>query len=533
MSAATTSPNGPTLTADAVDAAQLISGPPSWLERVADRMNPILVKETRQSLKSRQFVIAFLLLLAAGWLVSVFATLLNPSQLEYGEAGRELFATYYVILSAAIFVVVPFGAYRSLLTERDEATYEALVITSLRPQQIVTGKLLSALLQTFLFYSAIAPFMAFTALLQGFDFAHVAFMLTLGLAISLWVSMASLAVSAMVKGKVWQTLVSLAVIGGLVWAFGLMCSLAFENRWYAFDEPEFWMLIGMLAVAGVSYYLLLQQVAVTNLTFEADNRSTGLRIISTVQLLLLAGCVAGVIEYERRRRGGTASSDLIWAPMGFALGHLAVMGLFFSTERPGMSQRVRRSLPKNGLFRMLFAPFYPGGERGLLYLWLHVGAAWLVMYLATTEWIKAPFSDGHRVMTALALYVLIYISLGAAISRWGMALTPAIQPIHARVITILAAALLMILPMFALLVRDYSYGDYSLIFLPNIFFTIERLWRLDVYSRSIFAGLGVWAAAMLAINLPAMLRGLTEINVTPAGSRAADEEHASREGTAG
>ena len=46
-----------------------------WLENVSDWANPILVKETRQSLKSRQFVVTFMLLLIVSWLVSVLGVL--------------------------------------------------------------------------------------------------------------------------------------------------------------------------------------------------------------------------------------------------------------------------------------------------------------------------------------------------------------------------------------------------------------------------------------------------------------------------
>ena len=41
---------------------------------LTDRLNPILVKETRQALKSSQFIITFMLLLTVAWLISVFGT---------------------------------------------------------------------------------------------------------------------------------------------------------------------------------------------------------------------------------------------------------------------------------------------------------------------------------------------------------------------------------------------------------------------------------------------------------------------------
>ena len=42
-----------------------------FLIHTGDWLNPILVKETRQALKSSQFAITFVLVLVAGWPVSV------------------------------------------------------------------------------------------------------------------------------------------------------------------------------------------------------------------------------------------------------------------------------------------------------------------------------------------------------------------------------------------------------------------------------------------------------------------------------
>ncbi|MGE4004134.1 MAG: hypothetical protein AB7I48_28460, partial [Planctomycetaceae bacterium] len=52
------------------------------LEWVGDRANPILVKETRQSLKSRQFVVTFMLLLAASWFLFTMGLLLGGDAIE-------------------------------------------------------------------------------------------------------------------------------------------------------------------------------------------------------------------------------------------------------------------------------------------------------------------------------------------------------------------------------------------------------------------------------------------------------------------
>jgi ABC-type Na+ efflux pump permease subunit len=148
-----------------------------WGDKVSDRVNPILVKETRQALKSRQFSITFMLLLVVAWLISAGGALWAGPAIEFGSAGREFFILYYWVLSFAIFLVVPFGSFRSMLNERDHNTYELLSISTLTPGQIVRGKLSSSIVQILIFYSAIAPFIAFTSLLQGFDLPLVSFML--------------------------------------------------------------------------------------------------------------------------------------------------------------------------------------------------------------------------------------------------------------------------------------------------------------------------------------------------------------------
>src|SRR5689334_1490161 len=84
-----------------------------WTAWASDYLNPILVKETRQALKSRQFVITFSLLLLAGWLWSMMVLSWGPS-IYYGAAGGDVFAGYFCILCLPLIVVIPFGAYRSL-----------------------------------------------------------------------------------------------------------------------------------------------------------------------------------------------------------------------------------------------------------------------------------------------------------------------------------------------------------------------------------------------------------------------------------
>ena len=166
------------------------------LERLGDRFNPIVVKEVRQALKSRQFVGTFLLLLLAAWAGSIFGVSYLGESIDYGSSAVTFYAGFLFALCAASLVIVPFSTFRSIVEERTETTLELLQITALSPKQIVRGKTQSAMVQVLVYYCAIAPFIAFTALLPGFDVVHVTFSLVMLLITALCFSMVALAIGA-------------------------------------------------------------------------------------------------------------------------------------------------------------------------------------------------------------------------------------------------------------------------------------------------------------------------------------------------
>ncbi len=138
-----------------------------WCERFGDALNPILVKETRQALKSRQFVMTFSVLLfaALGW--TVVGSLMMMPQIYTSPSAPWMLTGYYVVLAVPLLMVVPLAAYRSLEGEIDDGTLELLSITTLSPWQIVLGKLASASLQMLLYFVALFPCVAYAYTLRG------------------------------------------------------------------------------------------------------------------------------------------------------------------------------------------------------------------------------------------------------------------------------------------------------------------------------------------------------------------------------
>jgi hypothetical protein len=481
---------------------------------LTDRLNPILVKETRQALKSRQFIVTFTLLLTIAWLISVFGAMLYGPAIEYGSPGHGFFSAYCLVIGFAILFVVPFGAFRSMLTERDQNTFELLSISTLSPRQIVTGKLLSSLVQVFIYYSAIAPFIAFTSLLQGFDLPLAVLFLLVGLAWSTFVCMVSIMLSTLSDSRQWQAMTTIGMIILLLvqLVFALVISVDALNFSVSLDSAEFWWgLISWLVGAG-SYFLLAQQIAVSRLTFESGNRSSGIRVISTLQFWLLWG---GILAYGWWYGGGASiDDDMVFSFALMSCFHWLIVGLIFSTEPEHISRRVRRSLPRSKGLRLLMAPWMPGGRRGLLLLNIHLLA--LILMIRLPDW---PDWVSNSV-TAMALYVSIYVGLGAVVGRWGQAITPEFRPAHARVLTILIAGTLLIAPYLPGLFGFSDLSQRGSVFLVmNPYETLEMVADSGASRFSVtreLVDVFIWilsciAALVFVVNLRALLEGVQEL----------------------
>lgn len=481
------------------------------LEKIGDYLNSILVKETRQAFKSRQFIATFMLLLLVSWLISLFAVLMMGDSINYGSSGRELFQFYYFVLLVAATVIVPFGAYRSMLGEQDLNTYDLLSITSLSPRQIVWGKLLSALLQVFIYYSAIAPFIAFTALLEGFDLPAVAFSLGVGFVISFCFSVVALMISTSAKQRHWQGLLSIGLLGGLVSVLfatsGIMAQMFRFGT--PFDDPQFWWVIGIALVIVLSYAWLCLQITTAQLTFEAGNRSSGVRLTSTIQQLVIWGGFTAYVAYQ-----GWYSDldDILVVVSMFTILHWTMLGLAVSTEEDYLSRRIRKSLPRLALVRLIYAPFLPGGARGFACFLGNMAVLLGFQFLWFTWGSSARgMEQSLNGMLALDCYLVIYLGLGCWFGRTAGRLSSDIRPGHVRVLTILMAAAGMVVPVIAASADLISFRNYSLGWLSNPFFTVPQIMINDYAAKQAVALLAIGAGVAVLINVRAMFAAIAEV----------------------
>ena len=201
-----------------------------WMEHWGDRLNPILVKETRQILKSKQFVVTFFLMLAASWFLCAMFVLRSGDALEYADSGPDFFQMYYLVLMFCLCVVVPVGVFRSMTSEFVAQTFETLVVTPLSPARIIFGKLESAAVQMAIYYSAVAPFLCFAYLLRGIGVVEIGLFLLMSFLVSLSLCMLALMLASLAKKSFWESLNLLLLLGAGLFVFFLAVAVVTAYR---------------------------------------------------------------------------------------------------------------------------------------------------------------------------------------------------------------------------------------------------------------------------------------------------------------
>lgn len=395
---------------------------------LTDRANPILVKETRQALKSRQFVVTFLIVLVACWIVSFVVVAQVGPEIYYAAAGPQLLIWYYGILCFPLALIVPFSAFRSLAAEQEENTYDLLSITTLTSRQIVTGKLASAMVQMLVYLCAVSPFIAFTFLLRGVDAITLTVIIVAAVLGSLALSIVSLLVGAIARVRNTQVVISVALVLGLAGAFvmGVAAGYAIiEESSSMFRDPGFWVAMFAVSALYVTTFGLVHAAAAAQIAFVSENRSSALRRWMMAQQACWCGFFGGLMYYAYGIGGGPYA-EFVAVAVGCGAAYWYFMGTLMTGEWPHLSRRVQRSLPQSTLGRAFLSLFNPGPGAGYLFAVSNLtmltlaGLGVLVLGNSTAGWLS-----NENVAYFLILswsYVVAFLGFGRllinALRRW-------------------------------------------------------------------------------------------------------------------
>ncbi|MCO8125007.1 hypothetical protein NHH03_24940 [Stieleria sp. TO1_6] len=473
-------------------------------ERVTRVLNPILVKEARQSLKSKQFLFTFFCLLAASCAWTILGIVFNAPDVYYIPSGDTLMIGYFLILSVSMFAFVPIVAFRSLAAELDEGTYEMLAITRLSAWRIVSGKMNSAVLQMMIYFSAIVPCLAFCYLLRGIGLLTIILVVAIVFIVALVLTSLGLLLSTLATGRTLQTFLLVGLIAFITFVeftcCGMVFSLVLPEDW---SGTWFGFLISFV-MAG-SFVVLFLSAAAARIAPITENRSTRLRgILFAQQVLWII-----TISYAA---WSTGEPD--WANVGaMQLGIFWLfVGIFMCGESPELSPRVRRGLPSTYATRMLFTWWTPGPGTGFMFV-VATGIAGL-MVLAGVGAISIQSGLGNRssadtppvfFAAIMAGYLLGYLGVIRLVSmpflkRFGPSF---VAPLLAATLVFFAG---IILPaIFDVAIQGRVPNNYTVVHASNWMWTLSEAFSGGVAGEIAMLIFAV-GLLILAINLISLFR---------------------------
>ncbi len=482
-------------TIDAVDVpAPVPSGAPkskanvgltAWFSRsLPDFINPVLVKEVRQAQRGKVFAFTLIVTLVLALFGATGAALQIESKYFNSSPGQMFFSSVYVFFNMAVLVVVPFQAFVSMGSEHDDNTFEMLVLSNLKPRQIVMGKIAAALTQGLMFGLTFLPFVVTAFLLRGVDLTVLTIILAMTAFASTVLTTFAVMMSAVVRKRLLRVLTMVALAGGL---FSLVpASLAACQEWFSspelFGDPAFYAVMVQFVLFMAVAAALFFATACNMLAHEEENRSTNIRVAVTLLCLITLGAMAYNVMFLGV--GGGMPREAVHGLGVGSLFFLAAFCIFFVLEPDRLGRRVEPSVPKNRLLALAVSPWLPGGSRGVVFAGLHITlftAAILVIAIpaAAYRWMgtgTAPpslmFPGGWALIVAGA-YCMLYTLAPAVTLRRLQGTTG--KRNAARLIGLCLPLLLMVLPtIFGLFVDDRSMQEFEHVGNPG--WAIDQSW---------------------------------------------------------
>ncbi len=505
------------------------------LGRLSERLNPILVKEARQALRSKQFIITFLLMLAAGWAWTIFALANIGPAVYYSAVGPFMFSGYFTVLAFPLLVVAPYSVFYSLSCERQDRTYELLSITALSPRQILSGKLGSVALQMIVYLSAIFPCLAFTYLLRGLDIFTIFCVVLYTCFLSLGLSVLGLLLAALTPLRQRQIVMTVLLLMVLFGAFFFDCAISFEvisSSSIAFTQPDFWTAASALATIYLNLCVLAFLAARSLLMCDSQNRSTALRVALVVAQLCVVGWASWGYLVNTR--------EVPYAALMFLTFSWYVAGSLLTSEPPLLSPRVKRDLPQTTLGRVFLSWFTPGPGTGYMFVLSNMAAAAVTLLIPVFlhGWLKLPGFGTVRAINPAEFAQVSVIAVSYLAAYLGLGKLIVVSLRRYSEIRLLTRALIFVLLVAVgagvpwsvqMTFRSLRDNNYTLLQVTNPLWTMSELCSrgLPFYLPVLILVVPAAAIVVWMLNVPSLIEELKQTRIAKPPRVADDDaEHA-------
>lgn len=373
---------------------------------LADKINPVALKELRQMVRSKTLNVAIVLFLlqevVSSLLIALSSKLNDHSGLSQGQSfvGETIFHANLVPLALVVMIVVPMMTFVRVVREKSPKETDLQYATMLSPLSFVNGKLLCALIVTLMFVFGTLPVMSLAYLLRGVAISNIFFMFVLSIVCSLFVNVVViiLGASSIPTPLKWVVMIGEVVIGGFYFCMALMV-LVFEND-FPIDIPL--EVVPVIVMSLLIAFALLWSLGLACFSSEVSNRFKALKItyvISELASLLLSatGMFGAFNPCDAIAIWGIVS---VFAACGFAL--------FMSGCQTQISRRVRMDVMSSKMPKVLSYFITTGAENGIVLAFILGGLSMCAIFADFNE---PEFHDGIRRILIFFLYFFGHLML--------------------------------------------------------------------------------------------------------------------------
>jgi hypothetical protein len=477
-------------------------------------LNPIVIKELRQAVRSWAVTGMLLLFLTVLFITSLIFLVTQSFDVDVNmQLGGTMFSAFMVILAGASVFFIPLYVGIRVATERQENNPDLLYVSTLSPARIIRGKFLSGAYMALLFFSACMPFMAFTNLLRGVDLPTVFFILFYLFLVVCAANMVAIFFACLPMSRPFKILLA---IYGFFQSFGLilpLVSVSFEMMRSGvgamMSGRDFW--IGALSYVGIGLAIagLFFALSVALISPPSSNRALPMRIYLTVIWLL-----GGLLSFGWVVQTGEAGRMFAWTYPTFVVMMFALLVTISNSDE--ISLRVRRTIPKSGLKRALAFVFFNGAAGGLLWAVLILVATYFVTKEVTLLFPKSmtPSDEGRHWFATTTAYAFAYALAALFIHRKFLPKRP---PKLAGVLAVLLAGAWAIVPSIILFfLNQLSWKSVEGLQLGNIF-NVFSLRDDDQRLYHLYFAFG-WLLVMMVINAKWFLQQVKKFRPPPASA---------------
>lgn len=397
---------------------------------VDDWLSPILVKELRQGMRARVFVISFLLL-------QVFLSVLvlaNAAAQDDRQALESQSYIFWVIIGFALLVLMPLRGLVTVSQEVKNRTMETIMLTRMTAWRVVFGKWSALFAQSLLLVSAVLPYVILRYFIGGDDIVSD----FVWIVIFLWLSGIFIAASIAISG------LSNAVIRIvlLVAIIGLIGSGVGDISTPGFSLGSPWVVAGWMIIFGFFVPALLFELTASGLAPASENHAIRRRFLALA--FFLVSCALA---------GTTTKSDAVACVL---IPLIVLVGICYYdlAEKPRVIPRMVRTFGEKGFLGRIAALFLlPGWPSALLFSLVVIppairalffflppdpGENWFFLLLATFGSVLVPIFLCHtfiprlnQVLLMVALYNLLVLSLTSVLEGFAALMHTTIDPVLA------------------------------------------------------------------------------------------------------